>query len=625
MKQQKKNKKSNEIRLLISYTTPFGDKQSELKFLNTIEQMYQKKYTRLPFNYSAERLSAELSYICYENKLADINSIYEHLQEAWPFLDDLDTFKSYEKELWLKWLESSQLLTKVIDKANNDKLKITLYFDNYTQVIYDQLNQEEKDCYFKLQTELISATKNIADIAKETSDKNELLEYCSSKNAFCHVLLKDAINNRKNDIEVKLDYIVPIADAKYYSTKDDDIYYRYGYDLFGPVVLRYIEWLIKQYQDGVFKTIYFFSRDGYLFKKIYDALCEKLGIVQHSHYLYISKRATRLLSLSNEVTDSFLEDAFEYESIDKKSISTAFSRVGISADNYPDIINKHGFANKDALIDLTKDKVKLWSLLKDSAVANDVIANAQHEKKLAKAYLEQEEFFMHDSVAIMDFICRGTIHVRLVDFVKQFKDIDIISLNFATTINAKPKCDKGYKLYGYYATNGVPYQRISILTSMVGLLEAIFAAPHRSVKRYQQKDGKIVAEYKTDSIVYFDLTGPIQAGVFDYAVAKYENGKLLKYDQPDKCEYFNIFKRLYLYPSRQESKYLGELEVDDFTAITKIASPLPLWKYFLARKEALFHYHETPWKRAYLVNLLGTWVTSKRFDKTSKYFKNILK
>ncbi len=614
---------NNELRLLITYNTAFNSKYSEIKFLNIIEKNYIKRYNILPFNYSAERLNAELSFISYEDKLANFSDVYNHLQEAWPFVNDLDLFKRYEKKLWLKYFERVQVIKKAINMAKKSNLKIFLYFDDYTLDLYKSLNSNEKERYFNVDSDYIRV--NVSNISKEISKEMNLLEYCATKDKFYKASFNDIVKNRKIDIKEKLDYILPFSAPKYYSNKQGDIYYRYGYDLFGPVILSYIEWLLRQHQDGLFKTIYFFSRDGYLFNKIYDALCENLGIEKHSHYLYISKRATRLLSLKNEVSDDFLEDAFVYECIDNKSISVAFSRLGLPVENYIDLINKFGFESKDSLIDMSKDKEKLWSLVKDSIIAKDLLDKAKHERKLAKAYLEQEDFFKYNSVAIMDLICRGTIHIRLANFVKEFSDMNIMSLNFATTINAKEKCDSGYNLYGYFATNGVPYQRINILTSMVGLLEAIFTAPHRSVKTYKEKDGKIIPEFKDNSIVYFDLTGPIQDGVFDYAIDNCKSLADLKNIQDNKCEHFNSFKRLYLHPNKQEAKYLGELEVDDFTAITKIASPLPLSKYFINRKEALFHYKETPWKRAYFVNLLGEWVTNKKLEKYSEKMKGLIK
>ncbi len=622
MAQEKEKMNSNELKTLIAYDTMFNNEKDELKFIDTVDKMIKDKYANYSFNFSVERLSIELSLIYYQNQLASLKQIYEHLKEAWPFLADLDGFKALEKKIWLEYFENSKLIARLIEKAKTERFKVLLYFDDYTNDIYNSLNSEEKERYFSITSEYIDIMGNSNDKSNDFSSESILSEYRISEEKFYQVSPKEKLKKREADLKEKLDAILPNNEPKHYSTNTDgNIYYRYGFDLFGPVILPYIEWLIQQYQEGVFKNIYFFSRDGYLFIKIYDAVCEKLGIEKHSHYLYISKRVTRLLSLREEVRDSFLEDVFVYECIDKRSISSAFNRLGMSAEKYLDVINKYGFEGKDTIIDMSKDKTNLWSLFKDPRVANDLLNIAKEERRLAKAYLEQEEFFDHKQVAIMDLICRGTIHLRLVNFVKEFSDMDIISLNFATTIDAKEKCNKGYKLYGYYATNGLPYQRISILTSMVGLIEAIFTAPHKSVKKYKEENGKIVPEYKSDSVVYFNLTGPIQDGIVDYALSRYENTTELNQVQQAKCEIFSVLRRLYLHPSKQEAKYLGELEVDDFMAITKVASPLPIWKYIFSRKEAMFHYRETPWKRAYLVNLLGTWLTNKKIERFIRKIK----
>ncbi len=76
--------------------------------------------------------------------------------------------------------------------------------------------------------------------------------------------------------------------------------YHIGCRYAAPVLYSYAEWIVDQAEKKNFKRLYFIARDGYLIKQIVDVIlnCKKVNI--STHYIYGSRRAWRMPSLSKE-------------------------------------------------------------------------------------------------------------------------------------------------------------------------------------------------------------------------------------------------------------------------------------------------------------------------------------
>lgn len=76
--------------------------------------------------------------------------------------------------------------------------------------------------------------------------------------------------------------------------------YTIGCRYAGPVLYSYGEWIVEQAVKKGIKRLYFIARDGYLVKKIADVILERKGIRMETRYLYGSRKAWRMASLSKE-------------------------------------------------------------------------------------------------------------------------------------------------------------------------------------------------------------------------------------------------------------------------------------------------------------------------------------
>ena len=69
-----------------------------------------------------------------------------------------------------------------------------------------------------------------------------------------------------------------------------------GAALGGPILMPYVEWLLRRSVELGFKRLYFIARDGYILMRMADTLARKLNLDIEMHYIHGSRRAWRMPS-----------------------------------------------------------------------------------------------------------------------------------------------------------------------------------------------------------------------------------------------------------------------------------------------------------------------------------------
>lgn len=60
-----------------------------------------------------------------------------------------------------------------------------------------------------------------------------------------------------------------------------------------PVLLDYVQWVLKEAQARNITTLYFLARDGFVLREIAERVCMKDRIPIHCRYLYCSRASLR--------------------------------------------------------------------------------------------------------------------------------------------------------------------------------------------------------------------------------------------------------------------------------------------------------------------------------------------
>ncbi len=98
--------------------------------------------------------------------------------------------------------------------------------------------------------------------------------------------------------------------------------YTVGVGYTGPLLYPYVEWLLKESVQKGFQRLFFIARDGYVLKEIADIIIRRQGLEIETYYLYGSRKAWRLPSITIEKFDmkeflkcSYTDQIYSYEQI----------------------------------------------------------------------------------------------------------------------------------------------------------------------------------------------------------------------------------------------------------------------------------------------------------------------
>lgn len=175
-----------------------------------------------------------------------------------------------------------------------------------------------------------------------------------------------------------------------------------------------IERLYQQCVCNGIERVYFLSREGELLKQLFDKYMEKRENTIYTHYLYVSRRATALANLKLLSMEDF---SVAGNMFDNQSLRYFMQTIGFSEDEYNSITERFDL-NFEVPIERFAKSGELSLLKSDSEfekIYNDKIV-LLHD--CFKKYLQQEDFYKSDKVAIVDVGWNGTIQDNISNFKK---------------------------------------------------------------------------------------------------------------------------------------------------------------------------------------------------------------
>lgn len=115
----------------------------------------------------------------------------------------------------------------------------------------------------------------------------------------------------------------------------DYCWYRFGYDIAGPLCWTFAKWLKKTVNENNSITdLAFVARDGYLVKKMYDQMEECRNV--KTHYIYAPRILTTLLQESYEN----LDDIQELDEEEKNAVNLVYELSGKGDDERKEYISE---------------------------------------------------------------------------------------------------------------------------------------------------------------------------------------------------------------------------------------------------------------------------------------------
>ena len=285
--------------------------------------------------------------------------------------------------------------------------------------------------------------------------------------------------------------------------------YDIGFNVAGPLLYGFVDWLHQQCQQQKHGTVYFLARDGLIFKKAFDLLtaARKSGI--RSEYVYASRRCCYLPAL--ETLDSGAEEILcrTWSTI---PASEFIRRLGLDVETFRKDI-EDVFGDLDALVAPEDTRPRMLF----TRIFDRILPIINEERQTLTAYLEQKGLFQ-GTAAICDIGYRGSMQAAIKRLAQMNgKKIDVVGYYFATVqfpIWAE------LRTKGWICDQGIPSEHWKALEESIAMIELFFTAQHGSVIKMVGGQGgqfePVVVAPCSDEETRFEMSRDIQAGAIAF-------------------------------------------------------------------------------------------------------------
>jgi len=459
---------------------------------NGVEVTLSDIYAEMPYDFSSEELEAEGELLIANDWILPV---YKHALKSKRVIITSDM---YLPEKFICQILEREGLGGYEKLYLSSSLGKTKHFGDLFELIISELGKENRLIHIG------DSYRSDFEIPKKHGVDAIHIPTKIEKNTF---KLKE-VGVEENIINSFLNNTSPI---------EESIYYRFGYEKFGMFLWGYSKWLHKSVKDSDIKDVYFFSRDGLIMKKAFDALYNDV----QTHYLEVSRRSLRvpILWMNYE-----LPHVINMISPSKLvSLTTIFDGVGLDINNYRSLIEKYGFTTETTFDrkELLENK-NLNSLY--SELGADIEAVSKKEYELLVKYIDQNH--LSGKFAIVDIGWSGGMQRYLIETLNKLGiDASIkgyyigVADYYKRNIEVVPNLDLNGYLFDFLHDKNAKDKR----SAFVGLFETLFLEQGGSVKNYRIESENVTAnrlpyEYLENGLPTFEYRNvmDIQRGALDF-------------------------------------------------------------------------------------------------------------
>ena len=288
-----------------------------------------------------------------------------------------------------------------------------------------------------------------------------------------------------------------------------------------PLFTSYVAWAIKDAAGKNIKRLYFVSRDGLILLKIAERIAPCVPNAPECRYLYGSRQAWFLPSITEINRKSLLW------LIQKSSSATprdVFKTLHIGQQEIEPVLFQMNITNEflDAALD-KETSATLWQVIEHQDIVSIIQEKAQKARKQALAYFEQEGLCSDEKWAIVDIgwylNCQGALRKILLNIGKQDH---VYGYYFCVRREAHPIAKAGpYAAFlrqdPSYLTGKNPVEQIFRKACIIDQIFTV--ADHGLVLGYKRKNGRMAPVLKDSDMTrdYLDFVEIIFGMVRIYA------------------------------------------------------------------------------------------------------------
>ena len=283
--------------------------------------------------------------------------------------------------------------------------------------------------------------------------------------------------------------------------------YEIGCRYAGPVLYSYGEWIVDQSVKKGIKRLYFIARDGYLIKRIVDIILEKEGGNIETRYIYGSRKAWRMASLSKDHYNLYQLILWSHM-LKIKTLSDLAGVLHVPLEELYDYLpGVYGKKRRNESISNQELEYIIRRLFEDEVFRDFHLKKLEGERSLAVRYLTREVDMSDDEFAFVDVSGGGLTQGCLKELIKDYYQKLIRTFFF--------KIDRVNLVKGSVTDTFMP----GFLENNL-VIEMMCRAPHGQTCGYELKEGKAVPVLEKAESQGLILHGfaDYEKGILDFAV-----------------------------------------------------------------------------------------------------------
>ena len=470
----------------------------------------EKKVENIIKDYRRLRKEAEIKCYTDNKKEPTIDDIYEKFREITK-LSKEDTLKVKEWEIntELEFLIPREDILEVYNKLIKDGKECIMVSDMY--LTSEVLSKILKQCGYKDYKKIyvsceLNKRKDQGNIWKEVlshykgkkfihigdneeSDVHKLWdlditnehimqgEKMFKQTKYGHKLKDFCLNDTINDsilYGLIINKCLFNSPFKFNNTKNEYLIentHEFGYSVVGPIILKYLLWVIENTKDLKDTELLFLSREGYYLKPLYDLLVKELNVKNEpeSCYFLTSRRCVTMSSVEKEEDILSLLDIEYYGDF----INFMYYRFGLKVNT--DNFNVTLTGKKD-------DGINNYEEVKNAVLKykEDILKRAKKEKKEYLSYINKTvKNINKKDLIVIDLGYSGTTQLYLHRLLN--KDV---SGKYLVVKNEPKPLKAGLKVDSCYNDIHNDNKHLLYLNSL--FLEAFLTAPNGQLMYFEK-------------------------------------------------------------------------------------------------------------------------------------------
>jgi HAD superfamily hydrolase (TIGR01549 family) len=335
--------------------------------------------------------------------------------------------------------------------------------------------------------------------------------------------------------------------------------YVLGYAYYGPLILGFVLWLYRESLKQKEDVLYFLSREGEIFKKVYDFVKPYLSHSPTSKYLYLSRRSVKIPTIRtfNDILRELTELYFENDLC--KLIN---DRFGFDLSTvHPSVISGCGFQSIYDKVAIPRDRDRIAYLL--NSIQEDIYEQARKEEKWLRQYLVSEGIFDQRKKAVVDIGYSGSMQSELIRLIQKPMD-GFYMLTIAKAYDRLQS--RGYLVIAYLKDFLNPVNNYHPIYEDSLFYEIILTSIEGQVLNFEEKNGECrpVLRETNSETVKKELLPVIHNGIIDYArdAIQFFDQKILNLEFFQQ-NYHDFLANLLDHPASLDGQMLNGLTLDD--------------------------------------------------------------